>query len=163
MDSITQQRIALLHPKVIQEVTKIIEEIDQQLNGRAKVRIAQGIRTKQEQDALYAQGRTTPGKVVTKAKFGQSFHCYGLAVDIVLIVDGKEASWDITKDWDNDQIADWTECVNVFKKYGWDWGGNWKSLKDYPHFEKTFGYTWRQLLQKYNNMEFIPGSTYVLL
>mgnify|MGYP000741734448 CR=1 FL=1 len=163
MDSITKQRIALLHPKVTQEVTKIIEEIDQSLNGRAKVRIAQGIRTKEEQDALYAQGRTKPGKKVTNAKFGQSFHCYGLAVDIVLIVDGKEASWDITKDWDNDRIADWTECVNVFKKYGWDWGGNWKSLKDYPHFEKTYGYTWKQLLQKYNEMEFISGSTYVLL
>ena len=161
MDSITQQRIALLHPKVQQEVTKIIKEIDQQLSGRAKVRIAQGIRTKQEQDALYAQGRTKPGKVVTKAKFGQSFHCYGLAVDIVLIVDGKEASWDITKDWDKDYIADWTECVNIFKKYGWSWGGNWRSLKDYPHFEKTFGYTWAQLLKKYNDKEFIPNTTYV--
>jgi peptidoglycan L-alanyl-D-glutamate endopeptidase CwlK len=100
-----------------------------------------------EQDALYAQGRKKPGKKVTNAKAGQSIHNYGLAVDIVLIIDGKTASWDVKADWDNDRKADWMECVEIFKKHGWDWGGDWRTFKDMPHFEKK-GYTWRTLIAK---------------
>jgi peptidoglycan L-alanyl-D-glutamate endopeptidase CwlK len=37
------------------------------------------------------------------------------------------------------------ECVAIFKKYGWEWGGDWKKFKDAPHFQKTFGYTTTQL------------------
>lgn len=147
MDKPTEDRIKLLHPTVRVEVAKIIEECNQALTGRAKVRIAQGLRTMAEQDALYAQGRTKPGNIVTNAKAGQSIHNYGLAVDIVLIIDGKTASWDTKADWDNDRKADWMECVEVFKKHGWDWGGDWKSFKDMPHFEKK-GYTWRSLITK---------------
>lgn len=146
MDKVTQDRIALLHPKFRDEMTKIINECNKELTGRSQVRIAQGLRTDKEQAALYAQGRTTKGKIVTNAKAGQSIHNYGLAVDIVLIIDGKTASWDTKADWDLDGVADWMECVAVFNKYGWDWGGNWKSFKDMPHFEKR-GYSWRTLAQ----------------
>ena len=136
MDKITQQRILKLHPQVREEVVKIIQECDKALTGDAKIRITQSLRTFEEQDHLYAIGRTKPGKKVTNAKGGQSIHNYGLAVDICLIIDGKAASWDTAKDWDNDKIADWYECVKIFAKYGWDWGGNWKTFKDLPHFEK---------------------------
>lgn len=136
MDKITQQRIQKLHPLVREEVDKIIQECDETLTGTAKVRITQGLRTFEEQELLYAIGRTKSGKKVTNAKGGQSIHNYGLAVDICLIIDGKTASWDTAKDWDNDQIADWYECVKIFAKHGWEWGGNWKTFKDLPHFEK---------------------------
>lgn len=136
MDNITKQRIDKLHPSVRDEVIKIIADCDKILTGRAKVRIAQGMRTEVEQNALYAQGRTAKGKKVTNAKAWQSIHNYGLAVDIVLIIDGKEASWDTAKDWDGDRVSDWMEVVAVFKKYGWNWGGNWTNFKDLPHFEK---------------------------
>lgn len=149
MDKVTEERINLLHPSVRQEVEKIIKECDEALTGRAKIRISQGLRTNAEQNALYAQGRTVKGKVVTKAKGGQSIHNYGLAVDIVLIIDGKTASWDTAKDWDNDGVADWYECVKIFARHGWDWGGNWKTFKDLPHFEKkdknNKPYNWRTL------------------
>lgn len=144
MDKYTTQRIALLHPTVREEVTKIIGECDLALTGKAKVRITQGLRTFEEQDALYAQGRTKPGKKVTNAKAGQSIHNYGFAVDICLVIDGKTASWDTVKDWDNDKIADWYECVKIFAKYGWEWGGNWKTFKDLPHFEKR-NLDWKKL------------------
>lgn len=137
MDKISLERIQKLHPIVKEEVKKIIEECDEALTGRAKIRITQAMRTLEEQAQLYAQGRTKLGPKVTNAKPGQSIHNYGLAVDICLIVDGKIASWDIHKDWDNDKIADWIECVYIFKKYGWSWGGDWKHFKDYPHFEKS--------------------------
>ena len=136
MDNITRQRIEKLHPVVRKETKTIIDECDKALTGRAKVRITQGLRTFQEQDDLYAIGRTKPGKKVTNAKGGQSIHNYGFAVDICMIIDGKTASWDTVKDWDNDKVADWYECVKIFAKYGWDWGGNWKTFKDLPHFEK---------------------------
>ena len=102
MDKITLERIMKLHPSVRVEVTKIINEINSSLTGRSQVRIAQGLRTFKEQDDLYALGRTIPGKKVTNAKGGQSVHNYGFAVDIVLIIDGKTASWDVKKDWDAD-------------------------------------------------------------
>ena len=50
-------------------------------------------RDNESQDALYAQGRTQPGKIVTKAKAGQSFHNYRCAVDVVPLINGKPV-WD---------------------------------------------------------------------
>jgi len=145
MDLTTQQKIAQLHPSVKTEVSQIIAQCDAALTGRAKIRITQGLRSFKEQDNLYAIGRTKPGKKVTNAKGGQSIHNYGFAIDICLIINGKTASWDTLKDWDNDQIADWYECVKIFAKYGWDWGGNWKKFKDLPHFDKRGLNDWRKL------------------
>ena len=145
MDTITLARIELLHPKLRTEAKEIYIAIYNALKGRAAVRFTQTLRTIAEQDALYAQGRTTPGKVVTWAKGGKSYHNYGLAIDICLIIDGKEASWDITKDFDKDGISDWMEAVKIFKAHGWEWGGEWDTKKDYPHFQKTFGKTTAQL------------------
>ena len=145
MDKYTAQRINKLHPNVREEVHKIIEECDKALTGKAKIRVTQALRTFKEQDDLYAIGRTKPGKKVTNARGGQSIHNYGFAVDICLIIDGKTASWDTAKDWDNDQVSDWYECVKIFAKYGWDWGGNWKKFKDLPHFEKKGYNNWGKL------------------
>lgn len=156
MDTTTQNRIAKLQPKVREEVTKIIQECDTTLTGRAKVCITQSLRTFKEQEELYALGRTKVnpvgktqkkpmGNKVTNAKAGQSIHNYGFAVDICLIIDNKEASWDTAKDWDNDRIADWYECVKIFAKYGWEWGGNWKTFKDLPHFDRKGYNSWRKL------------------
>ena len=138
-DSITLKRIDLLHPNLREEVKTMYEEICEALTGRAVCRFSHTLRTDKEQDELYAQGRTKPGKKVTNAKGGQSYHNYGLAFDIVLIIDGKEASWDTLKDFDGDKVADWHEVVKIAKKYGWKWGGDFVSFKDAPHFEKTFG------------------------
>jgi len=152
MDKVTKERISKLHPSVRAEMTKIIQQIDKALTGRAAVRISQGLRTFKEQDDLFAIGRTKPGKKVTQAKGGQSIHNYGFAVDIVLIIDGKTASWDTFADWDGDQIADWQECVAIFKANGWNWGGNWATFKDMPHFEKK-GFKWQVLATKKRDKE----------
>lgn len=144
-DAITLERIKLLHPKLRDEVMEIYDEISESLTGNAICRFAYTLRTFAEQNALFAQGRTKPGKIVTKAKGGLSYHNYSLAIDIVLIINGKEASWDNNKDFDGDGKADWMEIVNIFKQYGWEWGGDWK-FDDAPHFQKTLGYSVRQLL-----------------
>ena len=144
-DAITLERIKLLHPKLRDEVSELYHEICEALTGRAICRFTYTLRTFAEQNALYAQGRTKPGKIVTNARGGLSYHNYGQAIDIVLIINDKEPSWDNKKDFDGDGKADWMEIVNIFKQYGWEWGGDWH-FKDSPHFQKTLGYSVRQLL-----------------
>ena len=164
MDKVSQDRIDQLHPSIRLDVSNLIEKINTKvLTGRAKVRIAQGLRTFAEQDALYAQGRTKPGKKVTNAKGGQSIHNYGLAVDIVLILDGKTASWDEKSDFDRDQQSDWIEVVTEFKRAGFSWGGDWRTFKDMPHFEKTSGLSLKQIQDKYKRKDFIRNTTYINL
>lgn len=161
MDQITVQRITKLHPKLRREVTQIYTEITKALSGSAICRFAYTLRTNQEQDALYAQGRTKPGKIVTNAKGGQSYHNYGLALDIVLLkdTDGNgtfdKASWETNVDFDGDGVADWIEVVKIFKLYGWEWGGDWR-FQDKPHFQKTLGYSIKQL----QVMPKIPNTLY---
>lgn len=155
MDKITLDRINLLHPKVREEALEIYKEICEELKGRAICRFSFTLRTFAEQDGLYAQGRTKPGKIVTNAKGGQSYHNYGLAIDIVLLVDRDKngsfetASWDAKTDFDGDGKADWMEVVAIFKRHGWEWGGDWKFV-DQPHFQKTFGFSIVQLRKMHN-------------
>lgn len=157
-DNLTLQRIEKLHPKVREEVKKAYLHVNNKLLGKGvRLRFSHTLRSFEEQDKLYALGRSTPGKKVTNARGGQSYHNYGLAFDIVLLVDKdnngtfETASWDTKADFDNDLQADWMEVTNYFKSIGWKWGGDFRSFKDYPHFEKTFGYSTSQLKDKYTN------------
>jgi peptidoglycan L-alanyl-D-glutamate endopeptidase CwlK len=84
-DEKTLERIKLLHPKLRDEAIEMYDEIIAALTGFAACRFAYTLRTFAEQDGLYAQGRSKPGAIVTNAKGGQSYHNYGLAIDIVLI------------------------------------------------------------------------------
>jgi len=102
--------------------------------------ITQGLRTIAEQDALYAQGRTKPGAIVTNARGGTSFHNFGVAIDFALLLpDGRAVSWDTKRDGDLDLLPDWDEAVTEAKRIGFAWGGDWRSFVDMPHFEMTFG------------------------
>ena len=135
MDKTSLSRVALMHPLLRTELTSILSEIEQ---GGVSIRLTQTLRTIQEQNDLYAIGRTKPGKIVTNAKGGQSYHNWALALDICLLHKDGSVSWSLNEDLDKDGIADWMEVVKVFEKYGWEWGGKWK-FKDTPHFQKTFG------------------------
>jgi len=141
MDKATSQRIELIHPKLKAELIAIYTEICEALKGKAMCRFTHTLRTFAEQDALY-----NAKPQVTKAKGGQSYHNYGLAVDIVLIIDKdgngsyESASWDVKSDFDGDGKSDWMEVVAIFKRHGWEWGGDWK-FYDAPHFQKTLGYS----------------------
>ena len=147
-----------MHPVLRTEVLEMYNEIVQALTGKAICRFSYTLRTFKEQDELFALGRTKPGKKVTNAKGGQSYHNYGLAFDIVLLVDtnadGKfdKASWETNVDFDKDGRADWLEVVTICKRYGWEWGGDWK-FTDMPHFQKTFGLSIAQLLKIKGSIE----------
>ncbi|WP_339314644.1 M15 family metallopeptidase [Paenibacillus sp. FSL R10-2734] len=137
------KRLIGLHPVVLAATQALIERCyDRCIN----IVITQGLRTIAEQDALYAQGRTKPGTIVTNAKGGTSYHNYGLAINFALLLpDGKQVSWDLKRDGDGDKIADWTEVIQEAKAIGFEWGGDFVSIKDAPHFQMTFGLTTSQL------------------
>ena len=176
MDKITIDRIATLHPKIRQKALDAYLHVNNKLLGKGvRLRFAYTTRTLEEQAALYAQGRTklfdASGKrlgIVTKAKAGESIHNYHLAFDIVLLLDKnndgvfESATYEML-DFDKDGKADWLEVVEYFKSIGFSWGGDWK-FKDKPHFEMTFGHTWRTLKNDYDSgktfTEVINGKTY---
>src|SRR4051812_45865119 len=72
---------ALLHP-VFRE--KACELLDRLAAENIPFRLFEGFRTPERQQYLYAQGRTRPGPIVTKALPWTSYHQYGLAGDFVL-------------------------------------------------------------------------------
>lgn len=161
-DKYSPERVAQLHPKVRVEVAALIDKIEAGLPKHLAIRIVEHFRSIEYQNELYAKGRTKPGSIVTNAKGGSSYHNYGLAVDFAILVDKDgngtydELSWDIKKDNDKDGTADWLEAVKIFEAAGWEWGGKWSSIKDYPHVQKTFGKSVQQLLAMYN-----AGQTFV--
>lgn len=146
IDSVTMQRISTAHPKVRTELQEIYRKAAEALTStRVLLRFSRVSSSFLEQAALYAQGRTAPGKIVTYAPAGLSYHNYGLAADIVILLDKDQngtyetVSFDTAADNDRDGLADWMEVVHAFKDYGWEWGGDWRGKKDLPHFQKDFG------------------------
>jgi peptidoglycan L-alanyl-D-glutamate endopeptidase CwlK len=101
------------------------------LAGRGITVIATaGVRTWAEQDTLYAQGRTTPGKIVTNAQGGYSWHNFGCAVDCAPeVIDGQI-------DW-NASHPQWKLMEEVGVSLGLVSGANWLRLQDAPHFQLT--------------------------
>jgi peptidoglycan L-alanyl-D-glutamate endopeptidase CwlK len=147
-DPISLQRIAKLHPDVRAEVQAIALGLWQ---GDVYLRITHGLRTWEEQAVLYAIGRTTRGRIVTKAKAGQSYHNYGLAIDFCVLTPQKRASWNRDEDFNGDAVADYIHVVVAVKYKGWEMGGDWTSFKDYPHLQKTFGHKVSELRAKSSN------------
>lgn len=94
-------------------------------------------RDNESQSALYAQGRTAPGKIVTNAKAGQSWHNHRCAIDVVPLVNGKP-NWD-------DKHPVWKTLGKLGKEAGLEWAGEWKSFKELAHFQYTGGLTLAQL------------------
>ncbi len=90
------------------------------------------LRDAEAQDAEHAKGRTIPGKVVTNAKGGDSYHQYGVAFDFVPLVGGVPA-------W-NDKIR-YETCGQIGKNLGLEWGGDFKSFPDMPHMQDTLGFS----------------------
>ena len=96
-----------------------------------------GNRTWEEQNALYAQGRTKPGPIVTKARGGSSNHNFKIALDFGVLKDGVYLEEKKPGEAEKGHRA----VAKIISKYGIEWGGNWKSIVDIPHFEVSTGLT----------------------
>jgi peptidoglycan L-alanyl-D-glutamate endopeptidase CwlK len=96
-------------------------------------------RTFEEQDALYAQGRTKPGRKVTNAKGGWSWHNFRRAFDVAIR--------DFPGDTTPDDVYDgpWALVGALGEHLGLEWGGRWPHGADCPHFQLTRGMTLTQM------------------
>jgi peptidoglycan L-alanyl-D-glutamate endopeptidase CwlK len=88
------------------------------------------------QDAIYARGRTAPGKVVTKAKAGDSWHNWRCAFDVLPLRRGKPV-W-ATTDADGEV---WHKMGEVGEACGLEWAGRWTTFRELAHFQYTGGLT----------------------
>ncbi len=133
----TDRRIKTLHPLLRAKAKEFIIRAEKELG--IKLRVTSALRTWQEQTKLYNQGRTSPGKRVTDAKAGQSYHNYGLAIDVVEIRNGQPI-------WEN---SNWQKIADLGKSLGFKWGGDWRK-PDRPHFEYNFGKHHTELAKMYH-------------
>ncbi|PNB52989.1 peptidase M15, partial [Pseudomonas sp. GW456-E7] len=60
---------------------------------------------------------------------------YGLAIDFALQKKDGSIIWDLEYDGNQNGKSDWLEVVEIAKKLGFEWGGDWTRFKDYPHLE----------------------------
>jgi peptidoglycan L-alanyl-D-glutamate endopeptidase CwlK len=89
------------------------------------IKIISGTRTYEAQNALYEQGRSRPGPIVTNARGGYSNHNFGVAFDIGVFEGGRYL----------DESPAYKAVGTLGKQLGLEWGGDWKSIQDEPHFE----------------------------
>lgn len=124
---LNEERLSRVYPPLAIRGRALVELC---AHAGVAVLVTQGLRTYAEQNALYAKGRTKPGKKVTNAKGGQSYHNFGLAFDVVVLDAMGKADWD-------DAHPGWALAGKLGKSVGLEWGGGWKRLKDKPHFQYT--------------------------
>ena len=136
--------ITQLHPALQSKVQQLKDACTQQ---GLQIGFSECLRTSAEQDALYAKGRTAPGNIVTKAKGSSysSMHQWGIAIDFYRN-DGSGAY--------NDSDGFFTKVGQIGKSLGLEWGGDWKSIVDKPHFQlPDWGSAPTKLRRKYGAPE----------
>ncbi|WP_367846922.1 M15 family metallopeptidase [Rhodoferax sp. WC2427] len=122
VDERSEKTIATLHPQVAPHARSLVQRA---ASVGIEIKIIGGTRTFAEQDALFAQGRTKPGRRVTNAKGGESNHNFGIAFDIGVFNGktylGESPSYDVVGALGMD--------------LGLEWGGAWTTLVDKPHYQ----------------------------
>lgn len=172
MDTISLARINTAHPKEIDNMDDAYEQAVNDTPNNVHPFVDQVFRSFAESDALYRKGRDANGhiinqsEVVTNAPAGFSFHGYGVAIDVHMIRDGKDIWFDSTPAGAAKAAADpdYAKIIKAFEDHSYVWGGNFPgNFRDVPHFERSHGYSVKQLLAKHNAGDFIPGTTFVNL
>lgn len=149
--------ITQLHPILRQKVNELLKLCEK--NG-ISIKVGECVRTVAEQDALYAQGRTKPGNRVTNAKGSSysSMHQWGIAFDFFLNmdIDGDGSKSD---DAFNNRTKMFNKVGALGKSIGLEWGGDWKSIVDLPHFQlPNWGSTATKLKRTYGTPEKFRAS-----
>lgn len=127
----SSRKLTDLHPQMQPMVTRFLA------NARTAgidLLVTCTYRSNEEQAALYAIGRTKPGRIVTNAKPGRSTHNNtlngkpaALAVDVVPLRDGKPV-WSAS-----DPV--WKRVGEIGEKVGLEWAGRWTTFREFPHFQ----------------------------
>jgi peptidoglycan L-alanyl-D-glutamate endopeptidase CwlK len=127
MNTSSEARLQQVNPALAAKIHALAAQL---LTEGIVIIVMQGMRTWAEQDALYAQGRTTPGKIVTNAKGGQSYHNLGCAVDCAPLIHDTSVDW-------NANHPQWKRMEELGVSLGLVSGANWVRLVDAPHFQLT--------------------------
>ena len=146
------RNITSLHPTLQKKAAQLKKKCKKQ---GISILFSECLRTKEEQDALYAQGRTVPGNIVTNAKGStySSQHQWGIAIDFYLNMD---VNGDGNKKDDafNNSTQLFDQVGSIAKSIGLGWGGDWTSIKDRPHlYLPDWGSTTTKLKQLYGSPE----------
>ena len=132
------RRIEDLAPAVQQRAKSLVNAAK---DAGVDLLITSTYRSNEEQAALYAQGRTKPGAIVTNARPGDSYHNWRCALDVVPLRNGKPV-WGTTGP-DGDL---WRKIGELGESVGLEWAGRWKGkLREMAHFQYTGGLTLAEL------------------
>jgi peptidoglycan L-alanyl-D-glutamate endopeptidase CwlK len=143
LDARSEKNIQTLVPKAQEKARAFLQAVRA---AGINAKIIDGSRTFAEQDALFAQGRTKPGKIVTNARGGFSNHNFGVAWDIGI--------FEGTKFLDDSVLYD--KAGKIGMSLGLEWGGRFRSIIDKPHFQCKTGKTMAQLRQLKKAGQAIP-------
>lgn len=130
---IQSEDLNFLFPRVKYLAERLLNECKEQ---GINIKITQTYRDKEYQDYLYAQGRTRSGNIITNARGGYSFHNFNPSFAFDVCINSKSDAYNI-------------ELLNkvgqIGKSIGLEWGGDFKSIVDRPHFQYTEGLTLSQI------------------
>jgi len=126
----TNDKVDARSEKVIATLLPEVQPYAQSLVTKAgadgiTIKVISGLRTYDEQNDLYAQGRTKPGRIVTNARGGFSNHNFGIAFDVG-VFEGSQYL---------DESPKYKAVGVLGMDLGLEWGGNWKTIQDEPHFQ----------------------------
>jgi peptidoglycan L-alanyl-D-glutamate endopeptidase CwlK len=152
MDERSSKNLATLHPQVIARFQSFILEAQQLAEQKGlSYKVICGTRSWEEQARIYAQGRTAPGKIVTKAPPGFSMHNFGLAIDCGVFRSGAYLDESEPK-----TAAEMHKAASlVAAKHGIRWGGNFMVFLDTPHFELDTALSLSQLRDRKKANEWV--------
>ncbi|MEY8391851.1 M15 family metallopeptidase [Lachnospiraceae bacterium 45-W7] len=146
-----------LHPRLQKMAIQLQQECSRQ---GIFIKFSECLRTIAEQDALYAQGRTAPGNIVTNAKGStySSQHQWGVAIDFYIDMD-VDGDGDKKDDAFNNSTRLFDRVGTIAKSIGLGWGGDWTSIKDRPHlYLPDWGSTTSRLKQLYKSPDHFMAS-----
>jgi peptidoglycan LD-endopeptidase CwlK len=126
MDEISEKRLSEVYPGLADKVRQMAAQLEAE---GIDIRVTQSLRPWKEQEALYEQGRSQPGEIVTNARPGYSWHQFGLAVDVAPLTPQGV-------DWNTSHPV-WVRIVAVGESLGLFPGAEFRSFPDWPHFQLT--------------------------
>jgi peptidoglycan L-alanyl-D-glutamate endopeptidase CwlK len=131
----------MINSRKLEDLLPVVQaKVSQFVHACAKegidILITSTYRDNESQDALYAQGRTTHGRVVTNAKAGESFHNYRCAADFAPVKNGKI-------DWNDTDL--FHRCGLIAESVGLEWAGRWVRFHELAHVQYTGGLSLKDL------------------
>lgn len=123
MDAISAKRLATVHP----DLARVIKRAEGFLSPGWGIKVVQGTRTLAQQKVNVANGASQ----TLRSRHLPSKDGKARAVDLAVLLNGK-LRWDGGLYY---RLNDAVEKAARLEKVPVEWGGSWRTLKDYGHFQ----------------------------